>query len=130
MGLTHASISLKNASTNVSAQVTALVDCGALHLCIPAHLAIQLGFDPDKADKREVTIADGSRHLTPYVGPLLVSFSNRSCFVGALVLGDEVQLGTIPMEDMDLVVIPAKRELAVNPENPNIAVSVAKKQTY
>ena len=30
------------------------------------------------------------------------------------------------MEDMDLVVIPSKRELAVNPQNPNIAVSVAK----
>jgi len=126
MGLTHAAISLKNASTNVKTEVTALVDCGALHLCIPEHIAIQLGFDPDKADKREVTIANGTRHLTPYVGPLLVSFANRSCFVGALVLGDEVLLGAIPMEDMDLVVIPSKQELVVNPLNPNIAVSVAK----
>lgn len=126
MGLTHADLSLKNAATNVETRVTALVDCGALHLCIPEHIAIQLGFDPDKADKREVTIANGTRHLTPYVGPILVSFANRNCFVGALVLGDEVLLGAIPMEDMDLVVIRATQELTVNPLNPNIAVSVAK----
>ena len=126
MGLTHASIHLKNVIQNTESTVTALVDSGALHLCIPEHVAIQLGFDPDHADKREVTIANGSRHLAPYVGPLLVSFANRACFVGALVLGDEVLLGAIPMEDMDLVVIPSRQELAVNPLNPNIAVSVAK----
>ena len=27
-------------------------------------------------------------------------FENRNCFVGALVLGDEVLLGVVPMEDM------------------------------
>jgi hypothetical protein len=41
-------------------------------------------------------------------------------FAGALVMGDQVLLGAIPMEDMDLVVIPAERKLAVNPRNPNI----------
>ena len=44
----------------------------------------------------------------------------------ALVLGDEVLLGAIPMEDMDLVVLPGSRQVAVNPANPNIAVSIAK----
>ena len=38
----------------------------------------------------------------------------------ALVLGDEVLLGAVPMEDMDLVVCPSRRELIVNPESPNI----------
>lgn len=126
MGLTYAEIGIKNATTGAALTSRCLVDSGALHLCIPSHVAIQLGFDPDACDKREVTIADGSRHLAPYAGPLLVSFENRKCFVGALVLGDEVLLGAIPMEDMDLVVIPSRQRLAVNPNNPMIAVSVAK----
>ena len=41
-------------------------------------------------------------------------------------MGDEPLLGAIPMEDMDLIVIPKTRTLAVNPENPNIASSLAK----
>ncbi|ELS04468.1 hypothetical protein Xen7305DRAFT_00042020 [Xenococcus sp. PCC 7305] len=35
-------------------------------------------------------------------------------------------LGAIPMEDMDLVIIPNSRILAVNPNSPNIATSIAK----
>jgi hypothetical protein len=42
----------------------------------------------------------------PYVGPIEVRFKNRVGFAGALVMGDQVLLGAIPMEDMDLVVIP------------------------
>ena len=44
----------------------------------------------------------------------------------ALVMGDQVLLGAIPMEDMDLVVCPKSRSIDVNPENPNIACSIAK----
>jgi len=39
--------------------------------------------------------------MVSYVGPVEVKFENRSCFTGALVLGDEVLLGAIPREDMD-----------------------------
>ena len=40
------------------------------------------------------------------MGPIEVSFANRRCFTGAMVLGNEVLLGAIPMEDMDLVLRP------------------------
>ena len=60
----------------------------------------------------------------PYVGPLELHFKNRVGFTGALVLGDEVLLGTIPMEDMDLIVIPRTRTVDVNPASPNIATSI------
>lgn len=40
-------------------------------------------------------------------------------------MGDQVLFGAIPMEDMDLAVIPKTRELAVNPESPDIARSRA-----
>ncbi len=43
-----------------------------------------------------------------------------------MVLGDEVLLGAIPMEDMDLVLRPQLQSIGMNPESPNIAVSLAK----
>jgi hypothetical protein len=43
-----------------------------------------------------------------------------------MVLGDEVLLGAIPMEDMDLVLQPQLQKLSVNPANPNLPLSVAK----
>ena len=126
MGLTHARLRLTNARRPELAPVEldALADTGALHLCIPEHVAIQLQLDV--LEEREITLADGSRHLAPYMGPVVVSFANRQCYAGAMVLGDEALLGAIPMEDMDLVVLPGSRQVAVNPANPNIAVSIAK----
>lgn len=53
-------------------------------------------------------------------------FENRGCFTGALALGDEVLLGAVPMEDMDVLISSARQTLIVNPESPNIAISIAK----
>jgi clan AA aspartic protease len=105
-------------------EVKAFVDTGAIHLCLPEHVAIQL--ELAEREKRELTLADGSKKLLPYVGPVEVRFGNRRGYMGAMVLGDEVLLGAIPMEDMDLVVRPMTREVLVNPATPNIASSLAK----
>ena len=102
----------------------ALADTGAVHLCIPPHIALQLALEA--REEREVTLADGSKRIIPYVGPIALQFANRRCFVGALVMGDEVLLGAIPMEDMDLLVAPMHREVIVNPASPNIPSAVAK----
>jgi clan AA aspartic protease len=105
-------------------EVVALADSGALHLCIPDHVQIQLRLEA--IDQKEVTLADGSRKLVPYVGPVELRCKNRVGFAGALVMGDQVLLGAIPLEDMDLVIIPKTRTLDVNPESPNIASSIVK----
>jgi clan AA aspartic protease len=128
MGLIHTKITLQNPkiTTLTPISISALVDTGALHLCIPEHIALQLGYDLDTSFTREVTTADSKKHLCPYVGPIQISFQNRVCYTGALVLGDEVLLGAVPMEDMDLILSPAKQAVIVNPESPNIASSVAK----
>ncbi|MFN7310549.1 MAG: clan AA aspartic protease, partial [Vampirovibrionales bacterium] len=100
MGLTTVSITLKNPrlADLHPLEVEMLVDTGALHMCIPEHVALQLKLEP--VDQKEVTLADGSKKLVPYVGPIQVQFQNRMGFVGALVLGDQALLGAIPMEDM------------------------------
>lgn len=126
MGLVHAEIELSNPREPERSPVvvTAMVDTGALHLCIPEHVMLQLGLE--KQSEREVTTADGRKHVVPYVGPIAIRYGKRQCFTGALVIGDEALLGAVPMEDMDLVVDPARRQVTVNPENPNIPASVAK----
>lgn len=126
MGLVHAKIVLKNLrnAKMKPLEVEALVDSGSLHLCIPSHLQMQLKLE--EIDQKEVTLADGAKKLVPYVGPVEIRFKNRVGFVGALVMGDQALVGAIPMEDMDLVVIPSKRVLDVNPDSPNISSSIAK----
>jgi clan AA aspartic protease len=105
-------------------EVVALADTGSVFLCIPEHVRLQLKLEA--LEHREVKLADGSRASYPYVGPLVVRFKNRTGFMGALVLGDEVLLGAIPMEEMDLVVNPRDRSIDVNPDSPNIATGICK----
>ncbi len=126
MGIVNAKVSLINPRnpTLRPVETDALADSGAVHLCIPDHIKIQL--ELDEIDKKEVTLADGSRKLVSYVGPIEIRFKNRVGFAGALVMGDQVLLGAIPMEDMDLVIIPKTRTIDVNPNSPNIATSIAK----
>ena len=126
MGLTNANIQLRNPRLPElePVEVDALADTGAVHLCIPSHIQIQLKLD--EIDKKEVTLADGSRKLVPYVGPIELRYKNRVGFADALVMGDQPLLGAIPMEDMDLVVVPKTKKVIVNPDSPNIASSIAK----
>jgi clan AA aspartic protease len=126
MGLIRAPFQLSNPSQSQlqPVEVQALVDTGDVHLCIPEHLVIQL--ELRELERREVVLADGHRRSVPYVGPVEIRFRNRRCFTGAMVLGDEVLVGAIPMEDMDLVLRPQLQSVDVNPESPNIPLSLAK----
>jgi len=126
MGVIRAEFTFANpADRNLQPISTiALVDTGAVHLCLPEHMAIQL--DLRELEQREVTLANGHRITVPYCGPVEIRFRNRRCFTGAMVLGDEPLIGAIPMEDMDLVVVPGRQTVDVNPMSPNIPASLAK----
>lgn len=120
MGNVFADIELSNPRRSElrPVRVRALADTGALTLCIPEHVALQLELETEST--REISVADGRKMSVPYVGPIRVGFENRICFAGALVLGDEVLLGAVPMDDMDLVVSPGRREVTVDPASPNL----------
>ena len=126
MGLADAKIQLRNPRLPelVAVEIDALADTGAVHLCIPPHIQIQLRLE--EIDAKEVTLADGGRKLVPYVGPIELRYGNRIGFAGALVMGDMPLLGAIPMDDMDLVVVPKTRQVIVNPLNPNVASTIAR----
>jgi clan AA aspartic protease len=126
MGLTNAKLTLKNPRRPdlQPVEVDALADSGSVFLAIPEHIQMQLGLD--ELEKREATLADGSRRFVPYVGPLELHFKIRGAFTGAIVMGDQVLLGAIPMEDMDLIIIPRSRNVDVNPASPNYASAIVK----
>lgn len=126
MGITYADIRLANDARDDLEEIdaSALVDTGALHLCIPQHIALQLQLKT--RSQREVQTADGNSHMVDYVSPVRISILGRECVTGALVMGNQVLLGAIPMEDMDLVIEPARMRVAVNPLSPNIPMSLAK----
>ena len=85
MGLIHGTVQLSNPSRPElqGLEVRALADSGAVHLCIPEHIAIQLQLR--ELEQREVILAGGHWRK---------------------VLGNKVLLGAIPMQDMDLVLRP------------------------
>ncbi len=126
MGIIYSKVRLANPyyPGQEEIDVEALVDTGATHLCIPEHIALQLKLTTLK--EREVVTADGQHKLVKYAGPIQVSTLGRDCFVGALLMGDQVLLGAIPLEDMDLVVLPREQRLTVNPNAPNIPMAYAK----
>lgn len=124
MGLVYGNFRLSNprSAATPAIEVPALVDTGAMMLCVPPALAASLGLE--ELEKREVTLADGGRHLVPYVGPVQISFGKRSCFTGAFAVGTQVLVGAIALEDMDLVISPATREVTVNPASPDIPSAI------
>ena len=120
MGIIYADLRVSNFSHPELEEITvnALVDTGALDLVIPEHLAIQLRLTDLK--QREVHLADGSRKLVRYAGPVKVEMMGRDCVTAAVVMGDQVLLGAIPMQAMDMIVHPRTEQLVPNPESPNV----------
>ena len=134
MGHVYADITLRNTVDVILAkrsntpfeniqkmEVKALVDSGAMTLTINESIAKQLALDV--LDQIEVTLADGSYRKCDIAGPVDIRFANRSAAIRALVLpgADEVLLGVIPLEEMDVIIDPATQKLAVHPDRPLMA---------
>ncbi len=102
-------------------ETDALVDSGAYMLCINENIREQLGLQ--KVDEMLAELANGKLETVDVVGPVEVKFENRSTSCRAAVLPGESEalLGSIPMEDMDVVILPKEQKLVVNPETPYIA---------
>jgi clan AA aspartic protease len=126
MGLPYRMLNLRNPRNPQCSpvDVEALADTGAVYLIIPEQVRLELALE--EGSRKEITLADGSKKMVPYVGPIETRFKNRVAYVGAVVMGDEVLLGAIAMEDMDLVVLPQQRRVDINPLNPNFAAARAK----
>ena len=75
-------------------------------------------------EKRKVELANGSIEEYDVVSQVELRFKNRRTICNAIVLpgGSEPLLGAIPLEDMDVLIHPARQELIVHPDHPYFAV--------
>ena len=124
MGLVHTEITLKNAIDVANAEegfinemeirqitVKALVDTGAWTLIINEAYRKKLGLRATRTAPG--TLADGRQAEYKLAGPLEVRWKDRITNCDALVLPDaeDVLLGAIPLEAMDLTICPRKEEV-------------------
>lgn len=125
MGISNAVVELRNPRRGdlEPVEIEALADTGSTHLCIPA--SIRDALELEAFEERPVVLADGTRRSVPYVGPIELRYAGRIGFTGALVMGDQALLGLVPMEDMDLVVVPRTHRVVPNPANPGPGGSIA-----
>jgi clan AA aspartic protease len=124
MGIVRTEITLKNAYDIYRVQdgvikepeirrttIDALVDTGAWTLVINETIREKLGLSITRTDSG--TLADGTRSVYNVAGPLEVIWKDRSTICEALVLPDaeDVLLGAIPLEAMDLIINPRTEEV-------------------
>ena len=107
-------------------RIRAMVDSGAYMLVITDHIRHQL--DLPLIQEQVFRLADDSEIRGEVVGPVEVRFENRSTTVRAVVLpgAEEPLLGSIPLEDLDVMIDPKQQLLIVNPKSPDIATKYMK----
>jgi clan AA aspartic protease len=106
--------------------VKALVDTGAMHLTIYETIKNYLGLEVE--ERQLGRLADGTVLELDLTGPVKIVFKNRTAMVRAMVLPDdeEVLLGAIAMEDLDVIIDPVRQEIQVNPDSPDLAMAILK----
>ena len=124
MGFVYADITLKNLKDLNLAEnsiideqkvrqktVQAMVDTGARTLVINDALRQELGLE--LTEQKRATPANNDSIVCYYSEPARVHWKNRYSVLSPLVLPETscVLLGAIPLEDMDLIVDPARQEL-------------------
>lgn len=98
-----------------------MVDTGSYMLAINESIQEQLQFPV--VEKRKAQLANGHIVECDVVSSVELRFKNRQTTCRAMILpGDaEPLLGSIPLEDMDVLIHPLRQELIVNPEHPYFA---------
>jgi len=124
MGLVHTEITLKNAGDVTGVRrgfvketevrqttVTAMVDTGSATLIINEAIRQQLGLVLE--DTYEAELADGSVQTCGLTESVQIQWKNRKAVCQAVVVpnANDVLLGAIPLEAMDLIINPSKQEL-------------------
>ena len=131
MGLVYADIELVNLADETLCDdgyltrdkvrfmpIKIMADSGAIRLTINENIRSTLGLKIRSA--MNVSLADSSIIKLDIAGPIRIKFQERECITDAFVLpnAEEPLLGAVPMEMMDLVIVPAAQKLMYNPLHP------------
>jgi clan AA aspartic protease len=123
MGNVYAEITVKNNRDLFNAQdgiilekdvrtvtLTAVVDTGATTLVINEDTCQKLGLSI--VEDRNINIAGGATMACKVTEPVTIQWKDRQVAINAVVLPEgKTLLGVIPLEFMDLIVDPVRREL-------------------
>ncbi len=137
MGAVHTTVKLTNAgdesmvSRGVLAprhlreyQGQALVDTGAVMLVIPQRVVDQLGLRI--RGQQVARFANGVEELVGITEPILIECEGRMTADEALVVGDEILIGQVILEKLDLLPDCRNQRLIPNPANPDYPVAMIK----
>ncbi|MGF1677268.1 MAG: clan AA aspartic protease [Rivularia sp. (in: cyanobacteria)] len=137
MGAVRVKVQLKNAideelinrgllAPNLLRQVeiTGLVDTGAIGLVIPQAVVEELGLRI--RGQRIAQYANRSEESIAFTGPVIVTWEGRETLDEALVVGNEVLIGQVILEKLDLLVDCKNQRLIPNPEHPDYPVAMIK----
>lgn len=106
-------------------ETQALVDTGALTLVIPQKIVEQLGLRI-----RSHQVARYANSFEERIGvteAVLIEREGRQTTVEALVVGDEVLIGQVVLELLDLLPDCKNQRLIPNPANPDYPVAIIKR---
>ncbi len=100
-------------------RISAMADSGAIRLSINEKIKTELGLRVRQ--QLNISLADGTKRTLDVAGPIRLKFKERDCITDAFVLPDneEPLIGAVPMELMDLVIIPSENKLVYNPLHPD-----------
>ncbi|GHT11552.1 hypothetical protein FACS1894170_05280 [Planctomycetales bacterium] len=134
MGYTYADLTLLNTGdeemvrrnlmpeANIrTVRVNALVDSGCATLAVNEKIKDQLGLAVLRTS--EGVLANGLAQIVEVVGPVTIRFMNRQAICQAICVPgtDEVLLGVIPIEEMDVIIDPVKQELTLPADRPYLS---------
>ena len=132
MGLVYADVEITNLADETLCEegyltidkvrkmsVKIMADSGAIRLTINEEIRSKLGLR--KRNAMDVLLADGTKRTLEVAGPVKIRFKDRDCITDAFVLpnNEEPLLGAVPMELMDLIIIPSAEKLDYNPLHPD-----------
>jgi clan AA aspartic protease len=102
-----------------SIEIEGMVDTGAMSLVLPADAVRALGVPVERV--QGFRLADGTRRELPVVSGVMLEILGRVMTCDAVVTpaGSTALIGQIPLEGLDLVVVPGTRQVMPNPAHPD-----------
>lgn len=98
-------------------ETEAIVDRSNVHSALPVDLVEKLGLDIWR--KQVIQFADGREKIVEFTDPVKFQVGDRQAIVETMVAGDEVAIGRVALELLDMVVDGENQRLIPNPAHPN-----------
>ena len=119
MGAIMTEITLTNPANSKTHTMEALVDTGAVMLCLPEDIAHFLGLDA--FDETVGTLATGQKSTFDIAGPVILEIAGRKTATDCILLppANEALIGQLVLERLDLIADCPKHEVYPrHPESP------------